>query len=171
MPITILHFPVALPVKIIRGDKVSVKVFVASNILMDAEPIFKILVGVDATQIHGYSHNMIVVVLFSMIVRLVTRSKVIGESVLWGTVTHTIVDAMVHSDMTPFAPLSNDNPFYFDAMLSVSVVLYLLTTMSLMFFVNVPWSNMAKVGRTRLAIVQEWLIQICVKLHLLSDRP
>jgi len=149
MPVTPLHFGAALPIKLLRGDKFSVKVFCYANLFMDAEVVFRVLVEVPG-RLHGGSHTLLYAVFLAALTAIVAWDY--AESVLWAGGTHVLLDALVHSDVQPFWPLSA-NPLYGDAMAGVSIALVISLSLGLAFFTG-PWSGMAARGQARLEAVR-----------------
>lgn len=154
MPMTPLHFGLAVPLKVIRGDKFSVTGFIIANCMMDIEPVIKILfeVGAWGDHIHGITHTFMFATWLSLALCLRGSSRAWKEGVAWGAFTHVIVDGMVHTDVEPFFPL-HGNPYYMDAMLPVSVVLYLLCAAGLAFFTG-HGSTALQRGQARLVQIR-----------------
>jgi membrane-bound metal-dependent hydrolase YbcI (DUF457 family) len=167
MPITPLHFGLALPFKIIRGEKMSVTAFCLANMSMDVEPIIKVLFDVSG-DLHAHTHNFphawaigTITLLFVMFIHdvVIPQSWRTGnarpwiEGIFFGVTSHVLIDALVHSDVSPLYPLSNYNPLYFDLMPEVSLVCFILVCLGALFFVG-PWSGKVALARERLERVR-----------------
>ena len=125
MPFTPLHLGPGALLKGIGGDRFSFMVFGGSQVLIDIEPGYRIIVG-DSV-LHGPSHTILGALAIGVIATL--TGKPISEFVLrlvrypwpqvsWlaatlgaflGTFSHLFFDAIMHSDMAPWAPLSTSN--------------------------------------------------------------
>lgn len=125
MPFTPFHLGPGAFLKGIGGERFSFVVFGGSQVLIDIEPGYRMAVG-DAV-LHGPSHTVGGAVLIGTVATLI--GKPIGEFVLrkimpsrreitWsaaaagafsGTFSHLFLDAVMHSDMTPWAPLFESN--------------------------------------------------------------
>lgn len=125
MPITPLHFGV-IPV-INRGltTKLSAPAFILANVLADL-PVVLHLYASKVEQIGGpvvtgtlhetFTHTFLGALVLGVILGLFKfKSKAWWLGCLIGTVSHVTLDMFVHSDVYPFAPLTQWNPFYFDA--------------------------------------------------------
>lgn len=126
MPFTPFHLGPGAAFKAIGGDRFSFMVFGGSQILMDLEPLVRIIRG-DAI-LHGISHSVagaFAIGLASAIIgRPVTNaarrySTIIAHPVSWtvalasafvGTYSHIALDAVMHADMNPFWPFAAGNP-------------------------------------------------------------
>lgn len=125
MPFTPLHLGPGALLKGIAGDRFSFTVFGGSQVLMDIEPGYRMLV--QDPIVHGPTHTLAGAAAIGFIAMI--SGKPIGEfalrlirypgaSIRWaaaasgafaGTFSHVVLDAIMHSDMTPWAPLANSN--------------------------------------------------------------
>jgi membrane-bound metal-dependent hydrolase YbcI (DUF457 family) len=134
MPITPLHFGLALPLLKKREALVA---FIVPNIILDIEPVFKILVlGADldpeivahyGTHLHS-GHHIGVVLVLTALCWLVRRTRWVAIGAFYGGVSHILVDALVHTDV----PLwGESNPIYIGMHAEVSIVLAVLTVLAI----------------------------------------
>jgi hypothetical protein len=156
MPITPLHFGLATPLKVIRGDKFSVPAFVWANCLIDIEPIAKILFELPG-ELHEVTHNYLIAFFMSWFCWVWTkavyrerdpRAARINEGFAWGVGTHVFVDSLVHADMNPLWPYIG-NPFYIDQMGWVSLICFIGLIWGLTFFTG-PLSERRHLALKRL---------------------
>ena len=125
MPFTPLHLGPGALFKGMGGDKFSFMVFGGSQVLMDLEPGYRMIV--EDSIIHGPSHTLAGAAVIGIIATL--SGKPISEFVLrrtgyqrpsmtWlaaatgafaGTFSHIFFDAIMHADMMPWMPISNSN--------------------------------------------------------------
>jgi hypothetical protein len=137
MPVTPLHMGPALAAKAVCGRHFSLLVFAFSQVVIDVEPLIRILRG-DAV-LHGFTHTYLGATLlgvFSLFAgrpvcewllryfRADPRSAFLGwlhgaDTISWtaaavssfaGVWSHVFFDSIMHSDMQPFAPWSPQNP-------------------------------------------------------------
>lgn len=119
MPITPLHFGILAPVNHLKPGKVSNVSFILANVITDAQNIGLYLAGlplVDHTwETHSFLGALLVATFVSILgIRLhrpflPERRWIYGA--LLGTMTHVILDMLVHPEMHPFYPIEG-NPFY-----------------------------------------------------------
>ena len=125
MPFTPFHLGPGAVFKAIGGNRFSFMVFGGSQVLIDIEPGVRILVGTSI--IHGPSHTIAGAFLIGIVAALI--GKPISEFALrllgiphinmtWtasttgafvGTFSHIFLDAIMHSDMSPWSPLGGSN--------------------------------------------------------------
>ena len=125
MPFTPFHLGPGAFLKGIGGDRFSFMVFGGSQVLIDIEPGYRMISG-DSV-LHGPSHTLAGALAIGAIATI--TGKPISEFVLkllqyswpnisWaaaafgafsGTFSHLFFDAIMHSDMSPWAPLSDSN--------------------------------------------------------------
>ena len=107
----------------------SLMVFGWSQILIDIQPLLVMLT--DRGELHGFSHTYIGATLIAIIAA--PTGKYLGEfglrflrmpgynpirwrvailSAFIGTYSHVFIDAIMHSDIRPFAPLSNQRALH-----------------------------------------------------------
>lgn len=171
MPATPLHLGFALPIKLARGDKFSVPTFIWANCIMDIEPIAHILFELPG-DLHGLTHTYLGAGLMTLacwvLMTLVywwpePRGKRVVESFAWGTVTHVLLDSFVHNDMNPLFPLMG-NVFYFDGILSVSVIGFVLGALGLAFLTGSA-SVRQHLAQERLERVRAYFRELCGARH------
>lgn len=137
MPFTPFHMGPACVVKAIAGGSFSLTVYGFASVAMDVEPLIHLLRGERIA--HGFSHTFLcatAIALFSILAgrpvcqlllklwnprpqdrferwlrgpRVITWTSAIIAA-LAGTWGHVVMDAMIHADVLPFAPFSEDNP-------------------------------------------------------------
>ncbi len=129
MPFTPLHMGPALVLKSAASASFSLTVFGWSQIVMDIQPLVVMLSG--SGELHGLSHTIVGATLLGLlsaitgkylsevgltVVRwqrfLPIRWKTVFQSAFLGTYSHVFIDSIMHVDVSPFHPLSGDNPFY-----------------------------------------------------------
>jgi hypothetical protein len=136
MPFTPFHMGPALAVKAVCGRHFSLMVFGFSQIVIDIEPLVRIIRG-DAV-LHGLTHTYLGATLIAIASALIGRPVcqfylntwtpdphspfmvwLRGPSLIsWhaafvgafaGTYSHVALDSMIHYDMQPLAPFSDTN--------------------------------------------------------------
>jgi hypothetical protein len=148
MPITPLHFGFALPFKVLRGDRMSVSAFCLTNCVMDIEPVVKILFNVPG-ELHSATHSFFGVSMITLWFAFATicicramkwgqgdRDLAYMEGIFFGGFLHLLLDAMVHTDVHPFKPFTDWNPFYFNGMEAISIIGGMLLLIGLTYFVG-----------------------------------
>jgi uncharacterized membrane protein YeaQ/YmgE (transglycosylase-associated protein family) len=125
MPFTPFHLGPGAVFKAIGGRHFSFMVFGGSQVLMDIEPLIGIIQG--RRDLHGYTHTLLGALVIAAIAGVI--GKPVSASVLkltrfshhpftWkasfiaafvGTYSHVALDALMHSDMTPWWPLATGN--------------------------------------------------------------
>ena len=129
MPFTPLHMGPGSAIKAFLQGAFSLMLFGWSQILIDIQPLVVMLT--DKGELHGFSHTYIGATLIAMVA--VPTGKYLGEfglrslsmpeynpirwrvaipSAFIGTYSHVFIDAIMHSDITPFTPLSNQRFLY-----------------------------------------------------------
>jgi LexA-binding, inner membrane-associated putative hydrolase len=132
MPITPLHFGLLPVVHKLTKRKVSDVAFVVANVVADI-PVMMNVMGIETARMGGpeylstlhetASHTFSGALVIGLVLGVMGLKKpgwMLG--CLLGSLTHVALDMFVHSDVSPFAPLTNWNPFYFEyghAVLSV----------------------------------------------------
>ena len=137
MPFTPFHMGAAMVIKPGAGHRFSVMAFALVQVIIDIEPGIQMARGSDV--LHGPSHTIIGAILIatavafispwliSRIVRRwnqevrhhklgllaeseqVSRTAVIAGA-FFGTLSHLVLDSMMHHDIHPLAPFTNANP-------------------------------------------------------------
>ena len=129
MPFTPFHMGPALFIKTLLQGCFSIMVFGWSQIIMDIQPLIVLLTGEG--HLHGFTHTYIGAFLIGVI--SVLTGKYAAEyglrfinltshlpiswpttiiSAFIGTFSHVLLDSIMHADMAPFAPLSENNLFF-----------------------------------------------------------
>jgi hypothetical protein len=125
MPITPLHFGVLAPVNHLAPGRVSNISFVLVNAWVDLPAIMWWATGYGGP-VHGAEHSFLGVlplVLYVGVLGLLSLKWWLGAAL--GGLSHVVLDALVHSDMSPFYPLTG-NPLYADLMGPLSGALLVL---------------------------------------------
>ena len=125
MPITPFHLGPGAAFKAIGGRHFSFMVFGGAQVLMDIEPAIRIYQ--NAPVLHGYTHTLAGALVIGIAAALsgkpisafvLRRSGVAHLPLTWpaawsgalvGTFSHVCLDALMHADMHPWWPLSQDN--------------------------------------------------------------
>ena len=133
MPFTPFHMGPAVTLKLLGLKYFSFTIFGYSQILMDLEPLFRLLRGDDI--IHGYSHTYVGAILIGLITIatgkwlcefglrvwneiFVFKFLQVPTQISWSTAiistyigvfSHVLLDSVMHSDMRPWAPFSEVN--------------------------------------------------------------
>ena len=136
MPFTPFHFGPGAAVKALFPRSFSFTVFCAAQIIMDVEPGYYLLR--DEYPVHRWAHTYLgalgvaalTVVVAGPLIRWVHHKivvfpklplhrwmmasdlswRVLIVSALVGTLSHVLLDSIMHADMQPFAPFSASNP-------------------------------------------------------------
>ncbi|MEZ6044524.1 MAG: hypothetical protein R3C11_02865 [Planctomycetaceae bacterium] len=138
MPFTPYHMGPAFPVKGACGTRFSLMLYGYTQVLMDLEALYHILNR--HTELHGYSHTFAGATTIGIVALLTGKPlfewwfrvwnqtvesinlhhmkvaerlswKVAMGSVFFGSWMHILLDAIMHPDMHPFLPFSDQNPF------------------------------------------------------------
>ncbi len=125
MPFTPFHLGPGALIKAVGGERFSFMIFGGSQVLMDVEPLVRMIRG-DAV-LHGMSHTIagaLVIGVVSAVVgrplsnALLRQSEISDQAISWrvalasaliGTYSHIGLDAMMHSDMNPLWPIAYGN--------------------------------------------------------------
>ncbi|MCF6257739.1 MAG: metal-dependent hydrolase [Gammaproteobacteria bacterium] len=133
MPFTPFHMGPGILVKALLQGSFSLMVFGWAQIIMDIQPLFVLITG-DG-HLHGFSHTYVGATLLAVFSALSGKYlseiglKIIGISdrstsgstpvkITWGiafisafigTYSHVILDSIMHSDVEPFYPFSQEN--------------------------------------------------------------
>lgn len=126
MPFTPIHLGPGLAFKAIGGRNFSFMVFGGSQILMDIEPLIGILHNKPI--LHGPTHTLLGALILGAIAAAIGKPisvfvlkllKIRHDPFTWlaaisgafvGTYSHVLLDGIMHSDMSPWWPLSSGNP-------------------------------------------------------------
>ena len=129
MPFTPFHFGPGALVHAVAPRHVSFLAFCAANVVIDVEPLVFMLRG--EAPLHRFAHSYIGAALVAGATvalwlaarraaaalrlpdalgwtRLATRTVAIGALV--GSVSHVVLDSIMHADIRPLAPFSDANP-------------------------------------------------------------
>jgi membrane-bound metal-dependent hydrolase YbcI (DUF457 family) len=126
MPFTPFHLGPGILLKAAGGKRFSFMVFGGSQVLMDVEPLIRMIRHEPI--IHGASHSILGALVIGAVSGFIGRPisefalrliRVENWSITWavsfvsafiGTFSHIIFDAIMHRDMSPFWPLASGNP-------------------------------------------------------------
>lgn len=131
MPLTPLHLAAGLP----ANRHISLKAFIAVNVLIDLEPASVMFFGMDKLGyalhqgVHtfgGVTFMAIVTLLAGLACRGKWRSWLYGAFL--GAYSHILLDALVHDDVEPFAPILSGNPLFFNIHAEVSILCAIVLT-------------------------------------------
>ena len=130
MPFTPFHMGPGILVKAILQSSFSLMVFGWAQIVMDLQPLVVLLTGKG--HLHGFSHTYIGATLIALFSGVTGKYlSEIGLSILripkfkairipWpvvflssfiGSFSHVLLDSVMHSDLEPFYPFTNQNAF------------------------------------------------------------
>lgn len=127
MPFTPFHLGPGAAFKAVGAPHFSFLVFGGSQVLMDIEPLIRLLSGEPV--VHGISHSFVGAIAIGAISAVTGRpisnlvlslSRVRHRPITWraawiaafaGTVSHVLLDAVMHPDMAPLWPFAAANPF------------------------------------------------------------
>ena len=128
MPFTPFHMGPGLFIKALLQGYFSLMIFGWTQILMDIQPLVVMLSGHG--HVHGFTHTYIGATVVALLagltgnyaapfgLRLMRQSRflpikwpVIMISAFVGAYSHVLLDSFMHSDLQPFAPFAEMNPF------------------------------------------------------------
>ena len=130
MPVTPFHFGPGVLFHAVAPRKISFIAFVAANCITDIESVYNVLRG--NFPVHRFLHTFVgaalvaamTVALFMAMRRLARNIRLpnwfewqqltlpaVIVGALLGSYSHIVLDGIMHADMRPFAPWSDDNPF------------------------------------------------------------
>lgn len=129
MPFTPFHMGPGILVKAILQGSFSLMVFGWAQIVMDLQPLFVLVTGTG--HLHGFSHTYVGAGLLAVLSALSGKYlsevglEIFGISkkgnpikISWwvsflsafiGTYSHVVLDSIMHSDVEPYYPLSQEN--------------------------------------------------------------
>ncbi len=130
MPLTPFHLGPALFIGLILFRYVNLPSFLAANVIVDLEPFFVLLFGLDYP-LHGFFHSflggsLVALALFLVIwkmnepvqkvmdffgLRQDTDVRSVGIGCFFGVYFHILLDCFLYTDIMPFYP-SGFNPVY-----------------------------------------------------------
>lgn len=137
MPFTPFHMGAGLTAKAVLDGRISLIGFGLAQVLMDLEPGVRMLTGQG--DLHGWSHTVagalcigaLTTALAPWLIRPIVRRYnqelrhyrldwlavpatarpgAVATGALVGTLSHVLLDGIIHADMQPLAPLSHLNP-------------------------------------------------------------
>ena len=137
MPFTPFHMGAGLTAKAVLDGRISVISFGIAQVLMDIEPGVRMLTGKG--DLHGWTHTLAGALAIGAIATLVTpllirpivkrwnselahyrvhwlmvpaapRKWAVAAGAFFGTLSHIVLDGIIHRDMLPIAPVSDLNP-------------------------------------------------------------
>lgn len=138
MPFTPFHMGPGAAIKAVAGKRFSLLVFGASQVAMDIEPLIGMLRGWP--ELHAHTHTFLMAALIAIATAAVAPAllaplirrlnwelehygaqalslperigfKVALTSAAIGTFSHVAIDGFMHSDLSPFAPFAQGNPW------------------------------------------------------------
>lgn len=132
MPFTTFHMGIGILTKALLQGSFSLMVFGWAQIVMDIQPLIVIITGEG--HLHGFSHTYLGATLLAIVSGLTGKylseigltifgiSKkdnlikiawwVVFLSAFIGTYTHVLLDSLMHSDVEPFYPFTQQNIFW-----------------------------------------------------------
>ncbi|MDB5869071.1 MAG: Protein of unknown function transrane [Polaromonas sp.] len=137
MPFTPFHMGPGFAVKALCGRHFSLTVFGFSQIMMDIEPLVRIIRG--GAVLHGFTHTYLGATLIALVSLFLGRpicQRLLDyfipdpnspflrwlrgpKTITWpaaiagavaGAYSHVVLDSIMHADMLPFGPVSGANP-------------------------------------------------------------
>lgn len=125
MPITPLHLGLLATTSRLKRNAPSVKAFIIANVLADV-PVVLNIYAVRVEELGGpalghtlhatITHTFAGALLLGLVLSLFKiKSPHWWSGCFFGALSHVALDMFVHADVKPFAPLSDWNPFYFEA--------------------------------------------------------
>lgn len=142
MPITPLHLGVLTPINYLLPGKVNNLSFWIVTLWLDASAIAYYAFGLEMGEFHGPdTHSFIAAAAIAGMIGILGLGYYVFKELFWsalqenseralawicgaylGGFSHILLDAMVHSEMLPFAPIPG-NPFYWGGMEPISILL------------------------------------------------
>lgn len=142
MPITPLHLGVLAPINYLLPGKVNNLSFWIVTLWLDASAIAYYAFGLEMGEFHGPdTHSFIAAAAIAGMIGMLGLGYYVFKELFWsalqenseralawicgaylGGFSHILLDAMVHSEMLPFAPIPG-NPFYWGGMEPISILL------------------------------------------------
>ena len=131
VPITPFHFGPGAAIHALAPKHVSFLAFCSANVLIDIEPLYYMLTQQE--HLHRFFHTYVGATLVAAATLLLFVSCRWFAGRFWlpnpfrwqslsplavaigaaaGTYSHIVLDSVMHRDITPFAPFSNDNPIF-----------------------------------------------------------
>lgn len=123
MPVTPFHFGPGIFLKSLFRRKFSLTVFILSQIIIDLEVLWHLFLSHN--QLHGFFHTYLgsfvvigisfltIVLLKKMTLNNIFFKKISKEVVIFsaalGAFSHVFLDSVMHSDLMPFYPFTENN--------------------------------------------------------------
>ena len=136
MPFTPLHLGPGLTIKALAGRRFSVLSYGIAQVAMDIEPLLGLVRG--SSILHGPTHTYLAALVMAIVVAIVSpplcrlilrrwHQELLFHRLGWlvesesitplaviagafvGTISHVMLDSIMHSDISPLAPWSNAN--------------------------------------------------------------
>lgn len=123
MPFTPLHLGLGTVAKAVLKRRFSFMIFGGTQVLMDLEPLLGMLYGWQ--ELHRHTHNLLGAISIGILAMFLGKPisewilkyrqfddwhiswRVAAGSAFFGSFSHVLLDALMHSDMSAFYPLSN----------------------------------------------------------------
>jgi len=131
VPFTPFHMGPGILIKALLQGSFSLMVFGWAQIVMDIQPLFVLITGEG--HLHGFSHTFVGATLLALFSALsgkylsefglkilgiskepnciIIKWRVVYLSAFVGAYSHVLLDAIMHSDVAPYYPLSQQNDF------------------------------------------------------------
>lgn len=151
MPFTPFHLGPGITLKHVASPRMSLASFTCAQILIDLEPGIGVLRG--ASVLHGYSHTLAGALVITLLcvalkrwperalgVRISARSTLAGA--LAGTLTHLLLDGIVHRDIRPWWPLTDANPLQGALSWEGTEALCLVLALPALFWIPEGWRRL-----------------------------
>ena len=142
MPITPLHLGILAPINHLLPGKVNNLSFWLVTLWLDASAIAYYAFDLEMGEFHGpETHSFIAAAALAGLVGMLGLGYYVFKELFWSALqensertlawlcgaylagfSHILLDAMVHSEMLPFAPIPG-NPFYWGGMEPISLLL------------------------------------------------
>ena len=121
MPFTPFHLGAGIAFKAIGKERFSFMVFGGSQVLIDIEPGVRMILGTSL--LHGPTHTLLGALLIGIIASVIGKPislfvlsilhiphqgmtwKAAAYGAFGGTLSHLVLDGMMHADMLPWFPL------------------------------------------------------------------
>ena len=132
MPFTPLHMGVGIFIKALLQSSFSLMIFGWAQIIMDIQPLIVMITGEG--HLHGFSHTYIGATLLAVFSAISgkhfsewgllflgiskkdnpinIRWKIVFVSAFIGTISHVLLDSVMHFDVEPFFPFTLENTLY-----------------------------------------------------------
>ena len=130
MPFTPVHMGPGIFLKALFGGSFSLMIFGWTQIVVDLQPLYVLFKGEG--HLHGFSHTYLGATLLAVVAAM--TGKWLSEFFLWrmglnlgrrlklswivvffsafiGSYSHVFLDSIMHADVRPFFPVSEQNPF------------------------------------------------------------